>query len=89
MELHEMLEQVNSKETFLTFVVALMKDKLDEEKKESISPSSPYSEGANGWQNITIPSFLEAAHAYTIDSKKIELIWYSFAMFLYAGKIYE
>lgn len=89
MDLYEKLEEVNSKETFLEFVEALIADKLDEEKKELISPSSPYSSGANGWENSTITSFLESAHAFSEDSNQINLSWKSFALFLYAGKIYE
>jgi len=90
MELHEKLELVNSKETFLEFVKALIDDKQDEEKKELISPSSPFAEGANGWQNITISDFLGAAHSYSTDSiNGIDLSWKGFATFLYAGKMYE
>jgi hypothetical protein len=89
MDLDGKLEQVNSKESFLDFVQALIDDKIDEEQKEIVNPSSPYSEGANGWENGTITAYLDAAHAFSVDTGDLELSWKSFAMFLYAGKFYE
>lgn len=89
MNLDELLELVNSKETFLTFVNALMLDKLDEDQKEKVNPSEPYSSGVNGWDNRTITDFLEAAHAFAEDSDTVDLTWKGFALFLYAGKFYE
>jgi len=91
MDLDELLETVNSKETFLRFVEALTLDKADEEKKEKIKKSDPYGPGANGWENDGIIQFLEAIHAYGEDSSSIgeEANWKSFALLLYAGKFYE
>lgn len=91
MELHKLLENVHSKETFLHFVEALMLDKADEDQKEKITPSAPYGPGANGWENGTVVEFLESVHAYGEDSSSIEeeASWKSFALLLYAGKFYE
>ncbi|ARV08297.1 hypothetical protein BTO05_01065 [Winogradskyella sp. PC-19] len=91
MDLNELLERVNSKDTFLQFVKALKDDKIDEDEKEKTNPSSPYSSGANGWENGTISSFLESIEAYGEDSEQIkdEPNWKSFALLLYAGKFYE
>ncbi|MDW7691726.1 hypothetical protein R9C00_16725 [Flammeovirgaceae bacterium SG7u.111] len=91
MDLHELLEKVNSKDTFLQFVKALKDDKIDEDEKEKTNPSSPYSSGANGWENGTISSFLESIEAYGQDSEQIkeEPNWRNFALLLYAGKLYE
>jgi len=89
MDLDEKLEQVNSKESFLDFVQALIDDKINEEQKEIVKSSSPYSEGANGWENGTITDYLDAAHAFSVDTGDLELSWKSFAKFLYAGKFYE
>lgn len=89
MELYKLLEKVNSRETFLEFVEASRLDKIDEEEKEKANPSSPYSAGANGWENITIPTFLEAIHGYCEDREEIQPDWKSFALLLYAGKCYE
>jgi hypothetical protein len=33
-------------------VEALIADKEDEDKRETLYPSSPFSEGINGWQNV-------------------------------------
>lgn len=91
MDLDDLLKQVNSKETFLEFVSALMKDKIDEDEKEKNNPSSPYSSGHNGWENNTIAMYLESIHAYGEDNEMItaEPNWNSFALLLYSGKFYE
>jgi hypothetical protein len=89
MELHELLEKVDSKESFLDFVEALKNDKIDEDQKEKENPSSPYSDGKNGWVNGSISQFLDSIHAYGIDNDKISLDWKSMAELFYAGKIYE
>ncbi|MFL1895941.1 hypothetical protein ACJRPK_09580 [Aquimarina sp. 2-A2] len=87
----ELLEKVNSKETFFQFVKALKEDKIDEDEKEKTSSSSPYGPGVNGWENGTISTFLDAVEAYGEDSDLIkeEPNWKSFALLLYAGKFYE
>lgn len=90
MELYKLLEAVNSKESFLDFVQALKLDRIDEIEKEKIKTSSPYGPGINGWQNITIDDFLDAIHSYGQDSSEIkEPNWKTFALLLYAGKMYE
>lgn len=91
MNLNELLEKVNSKETFFQFVKALKEDKIEEDEKESKKPSSPYETGVNGWENGTISSFLDAVESYGEDSKLIkeESSWKNFALLLYAGKFYE
>jgi len=91
MNLDELLEKVTSKETFLQFVKALKEDKIDEDEKEKIKPSSPYSSESNGWENATIPTFLDAVESFGEDSELIkdEPSWKNFALLLYAGKFYE
>jgi hypothetical protein len=91
MELHKLLETVNSKQSFLAFVDALRQDRIDELKKEEIKKSSPYGPRANGWENGTIESFLGAIHSYGQDSDEIkeEPNWRMFALLLMAGKMYE
>jgi hypothetical protein len=85
------LNKVHSKETFLQFVQALKEDKIEEEEKEKIKPSSPYASGANGWENTTIVTFLDSIAGYGKDSSSIseEANWKNFALLLYAGKFYE
>ncbi len=89
--LYELLEKVDSKESFFTFVKALKEDKMDEDEKEKTKPSSPYDPGANGWENATIASFLDAMESYGEDSESIDekASWKNFALLLYAGKFYE
>lgn len=96
MELDEYLDRVEDRDSFLTYVKALIRDREDEVAKEAIQPSSPYGPGANGWENGRIESFLEAAVAWAEDSdfgasQGIAKVspWRLFAEFLYCGKIYE
>ncbi len=91
MTLHDWLEQVDSKETFLHFIRALKEDKIDEERKEMVSPSSPYAPGANGWENDNIVDFLDAMERFGEDSNAVSSapVWKNFALLLYAGKYYE
>lgn len=91
MKLDDLLEKVNSKESFLQFVEALKEDKIDEDEKEKLKPSSPYASGANGWENGAITNFLDAIERYGKDSKLVEKepSWKTFALLLYAGKFYE
>lgn len=89
MDPYELLEKVNSKETFLAFIEALKNDKLDEDEKEKIEPSNPYSDGKNGWVNGSIPQFLDSIYAYGLDNENIELEWKSIAELFYSGKFYE
>jgi hypothetical protein len=90
MELDNLLENVNSKESFLEFVLALKKDRIDEVEKEKIFKSNPYGQGANGWQNGTIEGYLDSLHAYGKSSLVDNTPnWKTFALLLYAGKFYE
>lgn len=91
MNLDELLDKVVSKETFLAFVKALKKDKIDEDEKHKTNPPSTYSSGANGWENNSIPQFLASVEAFGEDSHHIteEPNWKNFALLLYAGKFYE
>lgn len=90
-KLEDLFENVSSKESFLIFLEALLSDKIDENKKEKISPSSPYGPGANGWENNSLEALLESILAFGRDSSLIveSPSWKSFALLLYAGKFYE
>jgi hypothetical protein len=97
--LHEMVEGVCDRTTFIAFVHALSDDRRDEVQKEQHSPSNPLGPGANGWENTTIETFLEAAAAWAEDTIKLTDVrqtwfsetatWQAFARFLYMGKLYE
>jgi hypothetical protein len=91
MDLDYYLEKVKDKESFLRFLNALKGDKVDENLKEKLNPSSPYDNGLNGWVNNSIDSYLDSIIAYTEDSNKIDepLSWYKIALLFYMGKIYE
>jgi hypothetical protein len=97
--IHELLERVHDRASFVEFVRALEQDRRDEIEKEKGNPSSPDGPGANGWENTTIERFLESAVAWAEDTRRTgderarwfpeEPSWKAFATFLYAGKIYE
>ncbi len=96
MELHEAIETVKDAETFLNFVRELVADREDEVRKEKERSSPPFGPGANGWENGSIETYLEAAVAWADDSDFVEAQkntnanpWQQFAQFLYAGKVYE
>jgi len=96
MELHQLLELVKDEESFLVFVDALRKDRELDAEAEKKSPSSPYGPTAHGWNNVTVQSYLEAAHAWAEDTHfgatqnlGETSMWRKFATFLYCGKIYE
>ncbi|WP_116192839.1 DUF7660 family protein [Paenibacillus taihuensis] len=76
MEVHEMIQQVKSKEDFIVFVSRLLKD-LENNRDE--------------WKNPTLERFLEAMGAWVTDSKNVphEPTWMTLANILYASKIYE
>jgi len=92
MNLSELADKVNSKETFLEFIRALAADRAEEEKLEKKSPLNPYGPGALGWENGSIEAFLDAMQAWASDSgNKIPASpdWRTFARILHAGKFYE
>jgi len=49
-------------------MIALAEDWEDEREKEKVSPSPPYGNGANGWVNGTVGSFLERASGWGEDT---------------------
>ena len=92
MDLNQMLDKVDSKQSFLEFVSALSADWFKEEELEKHSPSNPYGPGALGWENGSIGSFLDAMQAWASDSEdKVseKPDWNTFARILLAGKFYE
>ena len=89
MDLDELLQKVNSKESFLQFVNILRDDKKDENLKEIVNSPSLYNAGLNGWENSTIIDFLESIERYGKDSEINNPSWKNFALLLYSGKFYE
>ncbi len=90
------LNAVNDQETFLVFVRKLIEDWNDEAAKEEVSPSPPFSHGANGWENGSIDTYLDAAAAWAESTDfgisqgaSPDNLWQRFARFLFMGKVYE
>ena len=86
-----MANLVNSKETFLEFLVALRSNLDPSRIHNSVSqPSS--SDPSYGWENSDLESFLEAMHAWTEDMGDrlpSEPSWQTFAKMLMAATVYE
>ena len=89
MSVVDYLENVTDKETFIEFVNALVEDRSKAEKMEQLNAENYQTEGALGWQNTNIESFLQAAVVWLVDSDKNDVSWKLMAEFLYRGKIYE
>jgi hypothetical protein len=90
MNLDELVDKVDSKESFLEFVRALAADRV----REKELPSTPYGPGALGWENGSIEAFLDAMHAWASAPANNQRVtnqpdWKTFAWILYAGKFYE
>ena len=95
-ELEALLERVEDKFSFYAFVEALARDRRQSVLEEARSPSNAYAADAQGWENTTVETFLEAALAWAEASDMGAAqglpdgpSWKVFAIFLYCGKIYE
>jgi len=89
-------EAVSDRDSFFAFVAALAADRRASAATERATPSVPHGPAAQGWENVTIEAFLEAALAWaeaTQMGKSQGLpdgpTWRAFAVFLHCGKIYE
>jgi hypothetical protein len=96
-DIWSLAEQVNSKETFTSFLKELSADWYDSQEKETLSPSSPYGPAANDWENPTLGRFLDAlvtwSHTkYTLTGElnvPEDASWNTFARKMAAAKVYE
>ena len=89
-------DEVHDRDSFFSFVKALIDDRRVAVAAERVSPSSPYGSDAGGWENVRIESYLEAALAWAEATNMgvsqglpTEPSWQAFAAFLYCGKIFE
>jgi len=96
LNLQTILESVADEQSFLQFVRALAEDWEDEQESERAKPSSPYGPGANGWENVTVGAYLDAAVRWGEASinglavyEKPANPWKRAAQILYMGKLYE
>lgn len=89
----DLLEQVTDKQTFIKFVQALADEREKAQEIENNHPNVYIIDGALGWKNADISSFLYAAiecfTAQPVTYSDRDLSWKMFAEFLYFGKIYE
>jgi hypothetical protein len=94
MELHELLEEVKNRETFVAFVSALIKNRRDADELRRQNPEKYKWSSVLGWENGSIDTYLNPALRCFDDNKRLddepeEITWKKFAEFLYGGKIYE
>ena len=94
--LNDLLGKVDSEQSLLAFVAALVEDRVRAVQTEKEHPSSRYGPDAGGWENTSIERFLEAASAWaestnfgSTQGHGSDNPWKRFARFLHAGKVYE
>jgi hypothetical protein len=100
----DLLESVEDQETFLEFVRALIRDRIEGEASLKSGGGAGWTlpdgtrfvdSDENGWRNFSIEDFLGASLGWAEDTEfgKTQNIstnpWRQFATFLYLGKIYE
>src|SRR5438067_3696553 len=95
-ELHEALERVHDRESFLDFVDELLPDREAAVAAEEENPT-PFLGAVpdkGGWYNFTIESYLEACLRWAESGREgtphrlpEAPSWKAFADFLYCGKI--
>lgn len=88
--LETLLESVQDRDSFVRFAEALAKERERAAKLERDEPSRYCLDGALGWKNADISSFLYAGLSrleMTPGSEKVA--WKVFADFLYHGKVVE
>ena len=90
MELSELLERVEDRESFFLFVRALITDREDAVARQE---SGHFDEAGDGWESNTIEQYLEAALAWAEATRMgvtrglpEEPSWKAFAVFLYLGE---
>jgi hypothetical protein len=95
-DMFKIASEVTDEKSFIQFLELLANDREKEIELEKSNPSSPYSSGALGWENILIEQFLERASAWgqaTVEStgfySKPENPWSRAAQIICAGKSYE
>ena len=90
------MDEVVDLRSFLTFVGALIDDRVADVAKRRDRPAEPFGPRPNGWENDTIEDFLSSAVQWAKDSRMGQAqglpagpSWRTFATFLYCGKIHE
>ncbi|WP_295928876.1 hypothetical protein [uncultured Xanthomonas sp.] len=83
----ELLGRVHDQESFLLFVRSLARERAIAQEIEASEPRRYALDGAIGWKNADISSFLYAASSTCGASASADWRW--FAEFLYNGKVVE
>ncbi len=91
LNVHETMERVKDRASFLTFVEALVEERQKAEALERVESDAARYGAALDWQNSRISDYLDAAVSFMRESEgNIDApSWQKFALFLYMGKIYE
>ncbi len=93
----EKLETVKDAKTFIAFLNALMEDLPSREEVDKHDAAQLYFNGLDGWMNLDLWSFLEAAtaggsanlDAYDDVETSVENAWNTAARIILQGKYYE
>lgn len=83
----DLLEEVHDEQSFLLFVRCLARERRTAHEMEAADPERYVIDGALGWKNADIASFLEAADS--AGGRSPSASWRWFAEFLYNGKVVE
>ena len=97
MNLYEMAEKVDSKESFLRFVQALAEDAAAADAEPERTADGKLNLSPRGWENGSIAAFLDAMAAWAAAKSGItgeptvseQSSWRAFAEILHSGKFYE
>ncbi len=89
-------EVVTDERAFIHLLQMMALDREDEQQKELARQNLPHSAGANGWENCSIETFLEAAAAWAQATSRTTKLgaeasdaWRRAAMIVAAGAFYE
>jgi len=87
----ELLDRIDSPAAFLGFLRALRAEHQASIRREQEEPpDTAFGRGVLGWENVTLPAFLEAMEAWGADAGLPEHpSWRLVAQLLVAGKGYE
>lgn len=90
----DLLETVHDRDSFIAFVQSLAEERTKANEVEESSPGTYMVDGALGWANGDIQSYLWACLEYFTDgplkeTPSSEPSWRVFAEILYCGKIIE
>ena len=89
-DLYAKFDAVVDRDSFFSFMRALIADRESAVSSEKASPSCPYGPDAGDWENTSIERYLEASLACAENTDMSgSPSWKVFAQFLLDGKTYE